>query len=60
MCAQDLENPHIVRLYDYLEKPSDIFLIMEYCNGGDLGDYLLGGCGYQPVLHEQMLWIFCS
>lgn len=39
---QDLENPHIVQLYDYQETPSDIFLVMEYCNGGDLGDYLLG------------------
>lgn len=39
---QDLENPHIVLLYDYQETPSDIFLVMEYCNGGDLGDYLLG------------------
>ncbi len=39
---QDLKNPHIVKLYDYLETPSDIFLVMEYCNGGDMGDYLIG------------------
>lgn len=39
---QDLANPHVVQLYDYLETPSDIFLVMEYCNGGDLGDYLIG------------------
>ena len=32
-----------MQLYDYLEVPSDIFLVMEYCNGGDLGDYLTGG-----------------
>ena len=40
---QDLKNPHIVQLHDYLETPSDIYLVMEYCNGGDLGDYLIGG-----------------
>jgi len=39
--TQELKHPNIVQLYDYLETKSDIFLIMEYCNGGDLGDYLL-------------------
>ena len=24
--------------------PSHIYLVMEYCNGGDLGDYLIGMC----------------
>jgi len=38
---KELKHPNIVQLYDYLETKSDIFLIMEYCNGGDLGDYLL-------------------
>ena len=43
---QDLKNAHTVQLFDYLETPSDIFLVMEYCNGGDLGDYLIGTLGY--------------
>lgn len=42
---QDLRNDNIVQLFDYLETPSDIFLVMEYCNGGDLGDYLIGKSG---------------
>ena len=40
--TQDLRDANIVQLYDYVETPSDIFLVMEYCNGGDLGDYLVG------------------
>ena len=39
---QDLRDVNIVQLYDYVETASDIFLVMEYCNGGDLGDYLVG------------------
>ena len=40
--SQDLRDVNIVQLYDYVETASDIFLVMEYCNGGDLGDYLIG------------------
>ena len=40
--SQDLRDVNIVQLYDYVETASDIFLVMEYCNGGDLGDYLVG------------------
>lgn len=39
-----------MQLFDYLETPSDIFLVMEYCNGGDLGDYLIGGCDILGVI----------
>lgn len=26
------------------ESSNNVFLVMEYCNGGDLGDYLNGEC----------------
>ncbi len=52
--SQELKNTNIVQLHDYLETPSDIFLVMEYCNGGDLGDYLIGGScdlpAYQSII----------
>lgn len=37
---KDLKHPNIVQLYDYHETSSEIYLIMEFCNGGDLADYL--------------------
>lgn len=37
---KELTHPNIVKLHDYVETSADIFLIMEYCNGGDMGDYL--------------------
>ncbi len=40
--TQDLRHPNIVQLYDYREGSANIHLVMEYCNGGDLADYLKG------------------
>lgn len=37
---KELKHPNIVQLYDYQETKENIFLVMEFCNGGDLGDYL--------------------
>ncbi|KAJ3439719.1 non-specific serine/threonine protein kinase [Anaeramoeba flamelloides] len=34
-------HPHIVRLYDVIEAEKDIYLIMEYINGGELFDYIV-------------------
>jgi serine/threonine protein kinase len=31
-----LTHPNIVKLYDYVWKPTKIYLIIEYCNGGNL------------------------
>ncbi|XP_015240484.1 PREDICTED: serine/threonine-protein kinase ULK2 [Cyprinodon variegatus] len=37
---KELQHENIVALYDVQETPSSVFLVMEYCNGGDLADYL--------------------
>ncbi|KAL5477280.1 hypothetical protein EMCRGX_G024053 [Ephydatia muelleri] len=37
---RELKHPNIVRLFGSVETEACFFLIMEYCNGGDLGDYL--------------------
>eukprot|EP01040_Poterioochromonas_malhamensis_P009687 gene9687-10521_t len=34
-------HPHIIRLYEVIDTPSDTFLIMEYVSGGELFDYIL-------------------
>ncbi|KAM3176664.1 hypothetical protein ACTXT7_006065 [Hymenolepis weldensis] len=36
----DLNHEHIVRLYDHCVNENDVYLVMEFCNGGDLNDYL--------------------
>ena len=34
-------HPHIIRLYEILETPHDIFLVMEYVKSGELFDYIV-------------------
>ena len=33
---KELEHPHIVKLYDYFETDTDIYLVFEYVSGGEL------------------------
>ncbi|XP_008544125.1 5'-AMP-activated protein kinase catalytic subunit alpha-2 [Microplitis demolitor] len=34
-------HPHIIKLYQVMSTPTDIFMIMEYVSGGELFDYIV-------------------
>ncbi|ETN98359.1 snf1a Snf1-related kinase SNF1a [Reticulomyxa filosa] len=36
-----LNHPHVIRLYEMIETPSDIYVIMEYVSKGELFDYIV-------------------
>ena len=36
-----VKHKNIVRLYEILETPRHIFIVMEYCEGGDIMNYIL-------------------
>ncbi|MCP6226395.1 protein kinase, partial [Klebsiella pneumoniae] len=38
----ELHHENVVALLDCKETALNVFLVMEYCNGGDLADYLSG------------------
>lgn len=49
-----VQHPHIIQLYEIIETPRQLFLIMEYCNGGELFDHIVE-CGRVP---ESDAWRF--
>ncbi|XP_062873328.1 serine/threonine-protein kinase ULK2 isoform X2 [Trichomycterus rosablanca] len=51
---KELQHENIVALYDVQETPNFVFLVMEFCNGGDLADYLQG----KGTLREDTLRVF--
>ena len=38
---KSLHHPSICRLYELLETQRKIFLVLEYCSGGELFDYIV-------------------
>lgn len=51
-----LKHAQIVALYDYLEEPDGLFLIMEYVQGRELDDYIANVSG--PIPAEKALPMF--
>jgi len=38
---RQFQHPHVIRLYEVLETPTDIYSVMEYIPGGELFDYIV-------------------
>jgi 5'-AMP-activated protein kinase catalytic alpha subunit len=36
-----VQHPHVVQLYEIIETPTALMLIMEYASGGELFDYIV-------------------
>jgi 5'-AMP-activated protein kinase catalytic alpha subunit len=36
-----LKHPHVIRLYELVDTPSDIFMVMEFVPGGELFDHIV-------------------
>lgn len=36
-----IRHPHLIQLYEIIEKPKRLYLIMEYSEGGDLFDLIV-------------------
>ncbi|XP_031569627.1 serine/threonine-protein kinase ULK2-like [Actinia tenebrosa] len=51
---KELHHENVVALYDCQERPNNVYLVMEYCNGGDLADYLQA----KGTLSEDTIRIF--
>lgn len=40
-CMRRVQHPNVVRLYEVIDTPSSLYLVMELAEGGDLYDYIL-------------------
>jgi len=38
---QCIKHPHVIRLYELIDTPSDMFMVMEYVPGGELFDHIV-------------------
>lgn len=36
-----VQHPHVIQLYEIIETPQQLYLIMEYCNSGELFDFIV-------------------
>ncbi|KAH0912564.1 hypothetical protein HID58_035885 [Brassica napus] len=50
-----IDHPNIIRFYEAIETGDRIFLVLEYCSGGDLAEYInVHGKVSQPVAKHFM------
>lgn len=55
-------NPHIVRYHErFVDKPSSmLYILMEYCSGGDLSSLILRNCRSNTLLPEEIIWSYLA
>ena len=51
----NLNNNNIIKLYDFIDSPHNLNLLLEYCNGGNLSDYNTYLKDNKKVMNEKTL-----
>lgn len=46
-------HPHIIKLYEFIDTPSDIFVVLEYASGGELFDLISRKERVSPQSQEE-------
>lgn len=58
---QNLHHPHVVRLYELIDTPTDIFMVIEYVSGGELFDHIVQNSRLQePEARKFFQQILCG
>jgi SNF related kinase len=51
MCMKLVQHPNVVRLYEVIDTPTKLYLILEFGDGGDMYDYIMK---HGNGLHESV------
>lgn len=59
---RELNHPNIVRYYDRIidRDNSKIFIVMEFCEGGDISTMIKSSRREKKYLPEDMIWVILS
>ena len=55
---EELDHPNIVKQYEVIKPPSNnkIYIVMEYCEGGDLDKLILKNKSEKKFIDENLIW----
>ena len=53
-----LDSKYIVKYYDSFSTTNHLYIVMEYCEGGDLYKYLSKNYSKNKLLEEDKIWKF--
>ncbi|CAF0842429.1 unnamed protein product [Adineta ricciae] len=60
MCMKLVQHPNVVRLYEVIDTPSKLYLILELGDGGDMYDYITKHVnGLNESLARRYFWQIC-
>lgn len=48
-------HPHIIKHYEFIDTPSDIFMVIEFASGGELFDLISRRERVSIQLHEKLI-----
>ena len=59
---RELNHPNVVRYYDRVidRQQAKIYIVMEYCEGGDISTLIKNSRKSKQYLPEDMVWIILS
>ena len=52
-----IKSPYVVRYFDSFEEKNFLNIVMEYCDGGDLGKFIEEKKSEKEYLNEDLIWI---
>ncbi|CAG9315137.1 unnamed protein product [Blepharisma stoltei] len=57
---KSMDHPNIVRLYEFFEDTKRLYIVMEYCSGGELFDEIIKRKNFQEIHAAQIMYQLLS